>query len=46
MILVAKGRKDNFVQGVLFNMPPYSVLLNHSYDYNFFLTKLFSFRTQ
>ena len=31
MILVAKGRNDNFVQGVLFKLPPYSVLLNHLY---------------
>ena len=26
MILVAKGRNDNFVQGVLFKLPPFSVL--------------------
>ena len=36
MILVAKGRNDNFVQGVLFKLPPYSVLLNHLYDCTFF----------
>ena len=37
MILVAKGRNDNFVQGVLFKLPPHSVLLNHLYDCTFFL---------
>ena len=36
MILVAKGRNDNFVQGVLLKLPPYSVLLNHLYDCFFF----------
>ena len=46
MILVAKGRNDNFVQGVLFKLPPYSVLLNHLFDCTFFLTKLLSFLTQ
>ena len=46
MILVAKGRNDNFVEGVLFKLPPYSVLLNHLYDCTFFLTKLLSFLTQ
>ena len=46
MILVAKGRNDSFVQGVLFKLPPYSVLLNHLYDCTFFLTKLLSFLTQ
>ena len=46
MILVAKGQNDNFVQGVLFKLPPCSVLLNHLYDSTFFLTKLLSFLTQ
>ena len=46
MILVAKGQNDNFVQGVLFKFPPYSVLLNHLYNCTFFLTKLLSFLTQ
>ena len=45
MILVAKGRNDNFVQGVLFKLPPYSVLLN-LYDCTCFLTKSLSFLTQ
>ena len=36
MILVAKGRNDNFVQGVLFILPPYYVLLNHLYDCTLF----------
>ena len=46
MILVAKGRNDNFVQGVQFKLPPYFVLLNHLHDCTFFLTKLPSFLTQ
>ena len=46
MIFLAKGRNDNFVQGVLFKLPPYSVLLNHLYEFTFFLTKLLSFLTQ
>ena len=46
MILVAKGRNDSFVQGVLFKLPPYSVLLNHLHDCTLFLTKLLSFLTQ
>ena len=36
MILVAKGRNDSFVQGMLFKLPPYYVLLNHLYDCTFF----------
>ena len=45
MILVAKERNDNFVQGVLFKLPPYSVLLNHLYDCTFFFNEvtLFSY---
>ena len=42
MILVAIRQNDSFVQGVLFKLPPYSVLLNHLYDCTFFLTIFFT----